>query len=72
MAEGSISIPQPPDLPFDIDTLEPSWQAIEQWIPADDDEARFHWQDMHHSNESHWKPRGVLLNEDRILVMDAK
>jgi hypothetical protein len=27
---------------------------------------------MHHSNESHWKPRGVLLNEDRILVMDAQ
>jgi hypothetical protein len=74
MWEGLINIPPPPDPPFDIETfdpIEPPWQAIKQWIPADDDEISFHWQDTHHSNESCWKPREVPLDEDRILVLDA-
>lgn len=74
MWEGLINIPPPPDPPFDIETfepIEPPWQAIKQWIPADDDEPSFHWQDTHHSNESQWKPREVPLDDDRILVLDV-
>ena len=70
----AINIPPPPDPPFDIDTfepIEPPWQAIKQWIPTDDDEPSFHWQDTHHSNESQWKPREVPLDDDRILVLDV-
>ena len=40
--EGSIDIPPPPDPPFDIETfepIEPPWQAIREWIPANDDAA---------------------------------
>ena len=72
--EGLINIPPPPDPPFDIETfepIEPPWQAIKQWIPADDNEPSFHWQDAHHSNESTWKPREIPLGDDRILVLDA-
>jgi|GEM_PF-2694844 len=45
--------------PFDIETfelIEPPWQAIKQWIPADDDDLSFHLWDTRHSNESPWKP----------------
>ena len=72
--EGLINIPPPPDPPFDIETfepIEPPWQAIKQWISADDDEPSFHWQDAHHSNESSWKPREIPLDDGRILILDA-
>ncbi len=62
------------DPPFEIDTfepIEPPWQAIKQWISADDDEPSFHWQDAHHSNESSWKPREIPLDDGRILILDA-
>jgi hypothetical protein len=39
--ERIIDIPLPPDPPFDIETfepIEPPWQAIREWIPADDGE----------------------------------
>ena len=42
--EGIIDIPPPPVPPFDIDTFEPfevPWQAIREWIPADDGELSF-------------------------------
>jgi hypothetical protein len=78
MWEGLINIPPPPDPPFDIETfepIEPPWHAIKQWIPADDDEVVAGGSDpgwaAHHSNESPWKPKEVLLDEDRILVLDA-
>jgi hypothetical protein len=53
--------------------LSPSspWQAINPWSPTDEDEPRFHWQDPHHSNESPWKPKEVLLGDDLILILDA-
>jgi hypothetical protein len=76
----AINIPPPPDPPFDIDTfepIEPPWQAIKQWIPADDDDhvavagvGDPGW-DAHHRNESPWKPKEVPLGDDRILVLDA-
>ena len=80
MWEGLLNIPPPPDPVFDIDTfepIEPPWQAIKQWFPADDDDlvavawvGDLGW-DAHHSNESRWKPREVPLDEGRILVLDA-
>ncbi len=72
--EGLINIPPPPDPPFDIETfepIEPPWQAIKQWIPADADEPAFRWQDTHQSNECAWKPKEVPLGDDRVLVLDA-
>lgn len=74
MWEGLINIPPPPDPPFDIETfepIEPPWQTIKQWIPADDDAISFRWKDAHQSNESRWKPKEVPLDDDRILVLDA-
>ena len=74
MWEGLINIPPPPDPPFDIETfeaIEPPWQAIKAWIPADDDEPGLQWLDTQHSNESPWRPREVPLGDDRILVLDA-
>ena len=72
--EGVIDIPPPPDPPFDIESfepIEPPWQAIRQWIPADDDEPVFERFDTHLSNESTWKPAQIPLDDDRILVLDA-
>jgi len=40
--ESAIDLPPPPDPPFDIETfepIEPPWQAIREWIPANDDAA---------------------------------
>jgi hypothetical protein len=57
--------------------IESPWQAIKQWIPADDDDlvpvARGNDPDWsaHHSNESPWKPKEVPLDDDRILVLEA-
>jgi len=57
--------------------IEQTWQAIKQWIPADDDDlvavaggSDPGWA-AHHSNESPWKPKEVLLDGDCILVLDA-
>ncbi len=58
-------------LPPSAFRLPPSWQAIRQWIPADDDEPVFEWFDAHQSNESTWKPKEVPLDDERILVLDA-
>ena len=72
--EGVLDIPPPPEPPYDIETfepIEPPWQAIRQWIPADDDEPVFEWFDAHQSNESTWKPKEVPLDDGRILVLDA-
>jgi hypothetical protein len=46
-------------------------EPIKQWIPADDDEPSYHWQDTLHSNALHWKPKEVPLGEGRIFVLDA-
>ncbi len=54
-----------------VSSLPLPWQAIRQWIPADDDEPVFEWFDAHQSNESTWKPAEVPLYDGRILVLDA-
>ena len=58
--------------PFDIDTfepIEPPWQAIRQWIPADDDEkANLEWYDQ--SAQRPWKPIELALDDGRTLVLD--
>lgn len=48
-----------------------SFEPIKQWNPADDDVPGFHWQDIHHSNASAWKPREGPLGDDRILILGA-
>lgn len=78
--EGLLSITPPPDPLFDTDTfepIEPPWQAIKQWIPADDDNLVTvagggdpGW-DAHHSNEFPWESKKAPLGDDRLLVLDA-
>jgi hypothetical protein len=58
-----------------FEPIEPPWQAIKQWNPADDDGvvaggSNPDWA-APPSNESPWKPREVPLDEDRILVLDV-
>jgi hypothetical protein len=75
MWECLINIPPPPDPPFDIETfepIEPPWQAIKQWIPADDDEISFRWKDALQSNESRWKPKEVPLDDGRTIILEPE
>jgi hypothetical protein len=74
--EALISLPPPPEPPFDIDTFEPihpPWQAIRAWIPADEDEAPISdtqpelWDQ---STDQAWKAPEVDLGDGRILVLE--
>jgi hypothetical protein len=51
--------------------IESPWQALNQWIPTDDDDPSLHLQDTHRSSESSRKPKEIPLRDDRILVLDA-
>jgi len=69
--ESAIDIPPPPDPPFDLDTfepIEPPWQAIREWIPADDDEQG---PDLFDQREESWKPAEIHLEDGSILVLDS-
>jgi hypothetical protein len=53
-----------------FDTCEPikqPWQAIKLWIPVDDEEPSLHQQDA----PTPTNPRGIPLDDGRILVLDA-
>ncbi len=69
--EPVIDIPPPPLPPFDIETfepIEPPWQAIRQWIPADDDEQAL---DFFDQRVQRWKPVEIPLEDGSILVLDS-
>ncbi len=69
--EPVIDIPPPPLPPFDIETfesIEPPWQAIRQWIPADDDEQAL---DLFDQRVQRWKPVEIPLEDGSILVLDS-
>jgi hypothetical protein len=66
-----IDIPPPPDPPFDIDTfepIEPPWQAIREWIPADEGEAGF---DLFDQRPDSGKPVEIPLEDGYTLVLDG-
>ena len=68
--EGIIDIPPPPDPPFDIETfepIEPPWQAIREWIPADEGEPSFDLFDQR--PDSRW-PVEIPREDGTILVLD--
>lgn len=77
-----VRLPRPPPPPFDIETMrriEPPWQAIKEWIP--DDEPDLDWfhcpkaapnpdlEDL--DQRSRWMPKEQVLDDGRILVLDA-
>ena len=69
--EGVIDIPPPPDPPFDIDTfdpIKPPWQAIREWIPADDAEQEF---DLFDQRPASRKPVEIPREDGNILVLDS-
>ena len=72
--EGLISLPPPPDPPFDIETfepIEPPWQAIRAWIPADDDESETATPELwDQSTGTAWKAPEIDLGDGRTLVLD--
>ena len=77
--EALISLPPPPEPPFDIDTFEPihpPWQAIRGWIPADEDEAppadtlELWDQSTDASTDQAWKAPEIDLGDGRVLVLE--
>lgn len=69
--EGVIQLAaRPPPPPFDIETMEPiepPWQAIREWIPADDDEQG---PDLFDQRPASGKPVENLREDGSILVLD--
>ena len=71
LREGVIDIPPPPDPAFDIDTFEPidpPWQAIREWIPADESEPSF---DLFDQRPDSGKPVEIPIEDGTILVLDG-
>jgi len=69
--DALVNIPPPPDPPFDIDTyepLDPLWPAIGEWIPADDTDPQSVF--PKHIVPTHWVPKEIPLDDERILVLD--
>ena len=69
--ESVIDIPPPPDPPFDIETfepIEPPWQAIREWIPADDDDPTA---DLFDQRPKSGQPVEIPLEDGYILVLDG-
>ena len=65
-----IDIPPPPEPPFDIDTfefIEPPWQAIREWIPADDGEPSF---DLFDQRVESGEPVEIPIEDGYTLVLD--
>ena len=70
MWEGIISLPPPPDLPFNIETMEPEtlplgWEIPEEHLPPPDE-----WWHQHDSEE--WRNPELPLEDGKILVLDAE
>ena len=72
--EGLLSLPPPPDPPFDIETFEPidpPWQAIRAWIPADDDESGTDTPERwDQTTGTGWKAPEIDLGDGRTLVLE--
>ena len=72
--EALISLPPPPEPPFDIETfepIEPPWQAIRAWIPADDDEAPTDTLELwDQTTGTGWKAPEIDLGDGRTLVLE--
>ena len=69
--EFVIDIPPPPDPPFDIETfepVEPPWQAIREWIPADDGEPGY---DLFDQRPGAGQPVEIPREDGSILVLDS-
>jgi hypothetical protein len=75
--ESVIDIPPPPDPPFDMETfepiepIEPPWQAIREWIPADDGEPGFHLFDLFDQRPGAGQPVEIPREDGSILVFDS-
>jgi hypothetical protein len=80
--EGIVTLPRPLPLPFDIETMEsiePPWQAIKEWIP--DDEPDLDWynrpRDPSNSDADGIDQRlerrapELKLDDDRILILES-
>ena len=69
-----ISLPPPPEPPFDIDTFEPihpPWQAIRGWIPNDEDEEpEAHLEFWDQSPTQSWTAPEIDLGDGRTLVLE--
>ena len=72
--QGLISLPPPPEPPFDIETfepIEPPWQAIRAWIPADDDESPTDTRELwDQTTGTGWKAPEIDLGDGRTLLLE--
>ena len=70
MWEGIISLPPPPDPPFNIETLEPEhlpygWEIPEDHLPPPEE-----WWDQHDNDD--WRNPELPLGDGLTLVFDAE
>jgi hypothetical protein len=66
-----IDNPPPPGPPFGIETFEPielPWQAIREWIPADEAEPSF---DLLDQRPASGRPVEIPREDGSILVLDG-
>ena len=67
-------VPPPPDPPFDIETfepIEPPWQAIRAWIPADDDESPTDTPELwDQTTGTGWKAPEIDLGDGRTPILE--
>ena len=72
--QGLVSLPPPPEPPFDVETfepIEPPWQAILAWIPADDDEFPTDPPEFwDQTTGTGWKAPEIDLGDGRTLVLE--
>ena len=79
--EGIVTLPRPPPPPFDIDTMEsiePPWQAIKEWIPDDEPDLDWFNRPRNPSNpdpdgidqSQTWQAPEIHLDDGRILVLE--
>lgn len=79
--EGIIQLSCPSLPPFDIETMEsiePPWQAVKEWIPDDEPGLDRIYRPRNPSDpdpdgydqSSTWQPEGIQLQDGRTLVLE--
>ena len=73
-ARKTVSLPPPPEPPFDIETfepIEPPWQAIRASIPADNDESPADSPEIwDQTTGTGWKAPEIDRGDGRTVVLE--
>jgi hypothetical protein len=73
-ARKTVSLPPPPEPPFDIETfepIEPPWQAIRASIPADEDESATDSPELwDQTTGTGWRAPEIDRGDGRTVVLE--